>query len=131
MSRRRGRIAALLTLGSLAIPWLLSAAVAVHEAQHHYASHLAESDVALALDLASHGHHHDRGTPAHQHLIAPARVVRLPVAKASLNVAPLALGGVLVSPPALATPGRWSSLTLSGPGHDPPSFLGTHSVLRI
>ena len=121
-----------LTLASLAGPWLLSGAVAIHEVQGRDShSHLGESGVALAIELVLHGHHHDHGTPAHQHVVAPGRVLPRPVAKASLNGAPRPLGGAPVSPPTLTASGRWSSLARSGAGHDPPSFPGTHSILRI
>ena len=75
MNRRPGRsyVACILVL-TFNAPGIASLFVAAHVATHHSAAHHSEA-AATGLDVVLHGHHHEAGTPSHDHrLVVPAAV---------------------------------------------------------
>lgn len=124
LGRLRKRTA-LVVLGTAIHPWLAAAGVALH-LEHHAAPHHApspESSFAAAL----HGHHHEHGTPDHQHLLTLTEGTS-PPARGTLTPVPVALAdvvaGVSATPKALAA-------TAAGMGHDPPIAQRSFRILRI
>jgi hypothetical protein len=93
---RRQRIA-ILALSTTAFSWLSIALVAFHLEAHGPHDHEMDADVAAAV---LHGHHHESGTPDHEHRFTLAPVAPVPT---KLVLQPLAVGflGVFAESPAL------------------------------
>ena len=120
----RKRIA-LLVVGAVIHPWLAAAVVALH-LEHHADSRDARGPES-AFAGALHGHHHEHGTPDHQHLLTlpagtppPARGTLTPVLAVVADVA----ADVSTIAKGLAT-------TAAGMGHDPPPAQRSFRILRI
>lgn len=101
-------------------------AVAFHFADDHHRGTSAHRDGIAILELALHGHAHDRDTPAHGHPLLTSGPAPLP--EKVLLLIPAVFGDA----PELAagSPGL-RPLVPSGPTHDPPRRLASSPVLRI
>jgi hypothetical protein len=124
LSRQRRRTA-LVVLGTALFPWLSACLVALH-----LAGHVTEHEAgarATAAGLAAHGHHHEPGTPDHEHRMtlpgSPPPPARL--APALLPPALLDLLSEAVSSSDRLAP------TFGSLGHDPPRVQRSHSILRV
>ena len=67
MQRWRKQLATV-ALAATLLPWPAAVVVARHDASDHWGAAAAHADLAAVL----HGHEHDRGTPDHDHSLAPA-----------------------------------------------------------
>jgi hypothetical protein len=118
----RRRRTALVALAATLLPWTTAAALSLHLTHDHSAPH---ADLVSVL----HGHAHARGTPDHDHALAPvptttfgdSRVVFMTV----LRVDPLAATGDPLAPMSLA---RSRPCETASP---PASSRSSGSVLRI
>jgi hypothetical protein len=116
---------ALVVVGAAIHPWLAAAAVALH-LEHHAAPHHApspESSFAAAL----HGHHHEHGTPDHQHLLTLTEGTS-PPARGTLTPVPVVLADVAAD---VATAAVRLATSAAGMGHDPPRAQRSFRILRI
>ena len=127
MRRTVGSIPAVLLLTALALPWVMGVAALAHNADGHHDHALANQDPMGILELAVHGHHHEPGTPSHQHAFTLAKPAP-PGTKISLAQ------GVMAS----VTPGqllpnatRISASFCVDFAHGPPSTSRTVQILRI
>jgi hypothetical protein len=124
LGRRRKRIA-LVVVGAAMHPWLAAAVVALHLGHHVEPQHAPSPESGFAAAL--HGHHHEHGTPDHQHFLTltegtspPARGTLTPVRVVLADV----VAGASATAKALAT-------TAAGMGHDPPPAQRSFRILRI
>lgn len=62
---RRSLCVALLV--ALALPWVVTVGIAIHEAEHHAEHDHGESSLLVLV----HGHHHDHAVQDHEHPAAP------------------------------------------------------------
>jgi len=116
------RVTALVALAAMLLPWTTTAAVSLHLTHDHSAPH---ADLVSVL----HGHAHARGTPDHDHALAPvpattfadSRVVSMTVLNADL----LAITGDPLAPMSLA---RSRPRETASP---PAASRSSGSVLRI
>lgn len=125
MLGRRRKTVALVAVGAAIQPWLAAAVIALHLEHDAEPHHARSSPRGLAAGL--HGHHHEQGTPDHQHLLTlpggtppPARGTLTPVPAVVADVA----AGVSATALRLAT-------TAAGMGHDPPRGQRSFRILRI
>jgi hypothetical protein len=126
MLRRRRQWAALFVLGGAVGPWLAAALVALHM-ESHSGGHDGGDRESSGLAAVLHGHHHERGTPDHQHLLTlpggappPARATLAPVPAVFADV-PSRVAATMV---------RFAA-GVSSVGHDPPSAERSFRILRI
>lgn len=124
MPGRWRRPAALLVLGAALSPCLAPGAIALHT-ERHSSRHEEHGHGGMAVAL--HGHHHERGTPEHQHLLTLPMGAPTP-AKASLAPLPAALARMVAE--AASAPVRLAA-AVGAAGHDPPSVQRSSSILRI
>lgn len=125
MLGRTRRTAAVFLLGAAVSPWLSSGTVALHIGRH--AGHRHDGHEREASAAALHGHHHEVGTPDHQHLLTLPVAAPAP-AKAVFAPLPAALARII----ALAACESAGALTGFGGGApDPPSARRSPSILRI
>ncbi len=115
------------TLAALASSSAAGWAVAFHltEGDHRGGASQHRDRVAI-LELALHGHAHERDTPAHGHPLVSSNPTPFP-AKVLLLI-PAALGDALEFAAGSRSLGP---LSPSGPTHDPPPRLASNPVLRI
>lgn len=125
MLRRRRKTIALVVLGAAIHPWLAAAVVALHLEHHAEAHHARSPESGFAAAL--HGHHHEHGTPDHQHLLALTDGAS-PPARGPLTPVPTVLADVAVDVSSTAV--RLAT-TAAGMGHDPPSAQRSFRILRI
>lgn len=118
------RPAALLVLGAALSPWLAAGAVALH-AEDHSARHEERGDDDMAVAL--HGHHHETGTPVHQHVLTLPMAAPAPV-KASLAPLPAALARMVAEATVVLVK---LAVPVGAAAHDPPSVPRSFSILRI
>jgi len=125
MLARRRKMIALVVVGAAIHPWLAAAVVALH-IEHHAEAHHGpgpESGFAAAL----HGHHHEHGTPDHQHLLTlPAGTP--PPARGTLTPVPAVVADVAAD---VSTAAVRLATSAAGMGHDPPHAQRSFRILRI
>jgi hypothetical protein len=113
MRKARLRGIALAVLGTSAFPWLSIAGATLHLEAHATHHHRAETDATATV---LHGHHHEAGTPDHEHHLTLAPVGPLPT-RIAIQSLPVALGGEASAsgqvPDSIAA-------AVTGLGHDPP-----------
>lgn len=120
-------MAALLALSS---SWAVGWVVAFHLASdhHHGRSSTDPAPVALALELAAHGHVHAEGTPAHSHPVVGSAAARVPDRLSLLS--PAATGATPEAVAYMPVPIRRAPCP-AGPSHDPPRRAASPVILRI
>jgi hypothetical protein len=124
LGRRRKRIA-LVLVGAAIHPWLAAAGVALHIEHPAEGHHRPGPESGLAAAL--HGHHHEHGTPDHQHLLT-LPVGTSPPARGTLTPV---LAFVAEVPADVATAAVRLATTAAGMGHDPPPAQRSFRILRI
>lgn len=125
MRGSRRQSTALVLLGTTACSWLAIALLALHLEVHGTHDHETDADVAAAV---LHGHHHETGTPDHEHRFTLAPVAPLPT---KLVLQPLAVGLVGIASESLALLVGLAPHA-DGLGHDPPHRPPSSvTVLRV
>lgn len=126
MNLGRRSVPAMLLLAALASPWAMGVA-ATHGLPGHHHHDQADHAHAEAFELIVHGHHHEPGTPQHQHSLAVAKPAT-PTLKLSF-VHDLAAS---VHPGAVfSSVGSRVASPHADPAHAPPPIPATSPILRI
>jgi len=115
----------LLAVLALAYPWVLGAALLVHLAGHDHGR--LGHDQPDVIELIVHGHHHDPGTPDHQHSLTVSAPL---LASAKRAVVPTLPANGLAEVATTISP-LWYRCALGVFGPSPPSQLHASAVLRI
>jgi len=123
----RRYVACILVL-TCSAPGIASLSVAAHLATHHSVAHDSAGATANGLDIVLHGHHHETGTPRHDHrLLVPAAVS----GRERRPSPPATVAGWLVPPVKVDAP-RSACRMPAEQGLDPPHARdATIVILRI
>lgn len=119
--------AALVALAALAFPWTADVVVVAHLAseEHHHAKPVVNHTAGVTQIV--HEHHHEVGTPVHQHTLVLAEPATL-TTRLSLVVASVAF----LSPASAATsPATGSLVAPADLAHSPPQIPKSSLILRI
>lgn len=119
--------AAVLLVTAFALPWAMGVVALAHNADGHHDHALDHQLTTESLELAVHGHHHEHGTPSHQHTFTLAKLAPLGV-RVSLS-----LDSTTIEPSTHSIPqgGRYSSIPCADVAHGPPTDSRNIQVLRI
>ena len=117
----------MLALAALVIPWATGVVVSAHDIGdlHHHVQ--PDRHHAKAVELVVHGHHHEPGTPLHQHTLVVAKPTAL-TKKLSLT---LDLASSVRPPEALSIPATRFLTLQADLAHGPPLAPHTFHILRI
>ena len=120
------RSVSVLLVAAILFPSGAAVVMAVHLGSDDHQHHRANARPAEAVELVMHGHHHEPGTPPHEHAIVVTKLAA-PITKPSLLLilaTSVGANDVLLSPAArpLSHPTR--------PAPDPLA-LDTNTILRI
>jgi hypothetical protein len=127
MRRVPASVPATITFAALMFPWAMGLAFLTHDADGHHDHDRAQQARIHAAELIVHGHHHEDGTPPHQHALVLEKAAPL-----STRVSP-------VRDPAPSIPAT-VTLSTSPAGfpsppmdlaHGPPKESRTVEILRI
>lgn len=115
-----------LLLIAVLFPSGAAAVMAVHLGRDHDHHHRSDARPAEAVELVMHGHHHEPGTPPHEHAIVVTKPAALNTKPSLLLILATSVGAydLLLSPAASPL----SHPTGSAPD---PLALDTNTILRI
>ncbi|MGH7339704.1 MAG: hypothetical protein ACREKH_04370 [Candidatus Rokuibacteriota bacterium] len=117
----------MLVLAALVIPWAMGVVVAAHDSGDHHYHVRPDLHHAKAVGLVVHGHHHEPGTPLHQHSLVVAKPAAM-TTKLSLT---LHLASSVRPTEALSNPATGFLAPQADLAHGPPLVPHTSTILRI
>ena len=120
-------VPATLILAALVLPWAMGMVAAPHDTGDHHGHVRPDLHHAKAVELVVHGHHHEPGTPLHQHTLVVAKSVTL-TTKLSLA---LDLGSSVRPTEAPSNPATGFLAPHADLAHGPPLRATTSLILRI
>ena len=115
-----------LLLMAVLFPSGAAVVIAVHLGSHHDHHHRVDARPTEAVQLVMHGHHHEPGTPPHEHSIVVTKLA-VPITKPSLLMilaTSVGTNDVLLSPATIPL-ARLTRFALD------PLALDTNPILRI